>query len=93
MIRITNEIAATYVRFKTFAALKIFSLSSLKINNWASSADIYELKGKRVTEVPSSVSFSECREPLICLKDLALSVSFVKFSISNKSSSASPNYW
>ena len=63
IIKITNEIAAMYVRLSTFAALNIFSRSSLKINNCASSADKYALRGRRVTEVPSSVSFSEYREP------------------------------
>ena len=30
IMKITKKIAAIYVRFKTFAALRIFSLSSLK---------------------------------------------------------------
>ena len=93
IMKITNEIAAMYVRLSTFAALNIFSRSSLKINNCASSADRYALRGRRVTDVPSSVSFSEYLEPYASLNELALSVNLVKFSKSNKSSSTLPNCW
>ena len=93
IMKITNEIAAMYVRLSTFAALNIFSRSSLKINNCASSADRYALRGRRVTDVPSSVSFSEYLEPYASLNEFALSVNLVKFSKSNKSSSTFPNCW
>ena len=91
IINMTKEIAAIYVSFKTLAASKIFSLSSLKINNCASSADKKVLSGNSVIDVPSSVSFSECRDPFSSLNTIALLVSLLKFSISNKSSSELPN--
>ena len=93
IINMTKEIAAIYVSFKTLAASRIFSLSSLKINNCASSADKKVLSGKSVIDVPSSVSFSECRDPFKSLNRIALLVSLLKFSISNKLSSALPNCW
>ena len=75
------------MRFKTLAARRIFSLSSLKTYSWASSAEREELSCSRVTEVPSSVSFCEYLEPFASLKEAALSVNLLKFSKSNKLSS------
>ena len=57
IINMTKEIATIYVSSSTSVTLEIFTLSSLKINNCASSADKEVLRGKSVIDAPSSLSF------------------------------------
>ena len=76
--------------FRTLVALRIFSLSSLKINNWAASADKYELNGSRVIDVPSSVSWVEYLAPIFSLYSEAWSVNLSKFSVPNTLFSSLP---